>query len=177
MSVALPPHTGGTPYRVAVVCLGNICRSPMAAVVLADRFASAGLADQVEVVSAGTGGWHVGDPMDPRAAALLTRHGYDATRHRAQQLAAAWLEDCDLLLAMDAENHREIAAVGPAPQLRMFRDFDPAAQGDLDVPDPYYGGDDGFERVLAMVERTADELAVAVARSLRAGRRVEGAGG
>ena len=83
----LPPRTtpAGTPYRIAVVCLGNICRSPMADVVLNDRVESAGLAERVEVVSAGTGGWHVGGPMDRRAAALLTTHGYDASRHVAQQ--------------------------------------------------------------------------------------------
>jgi protein-tyrosine phosphatase len=75
-------------YRVAVVCLGNICRSPMAAVVLSDRVERAGLSDEVEIVSSGTGGWHVGGPMDERAARVLTTHGYDATRHRARQFDA-----------------------------------------------------------------------------------------
>ena len=91
MTAALPARTraGGAPYRVAVVCLGNICRSPMADVVLTDRVEAAGLADRVEVVSAGTGGWHVGGPMDRRAAALLTTHGYDASRHVAQQFGPA----------------------------------------------------------------------------------------
>src|SRR3954452_7907711 len=78
-----------TPYRVAVVCLGNICRSPMADVVLNDRLIRAGLERLVEVVSAGTGDGHVGRPMDRRAAALLTAHGYDASRHRAQQFASS----------------------------------------------------------------------------------------
>jgi protein-tyrosine phosphatase len=159
--------SGRTPYRIAVVCLGNICRSPMAAVVLSDRVERAGLSDDVEVVSAGTGGWHVGGPMDERAARLLTSHGYDATRHRARQFDADWFEDCDLILAMDSDNHRDVTRLAPEDgtshgtarepaTVRMFRDFDPAGTGD--VPDPYFGGDDGFDEVLSMVERTADAL-------------------
>jgi protein-tyrosine phosphatase len=163
---ALPPPRGGTPYRVAVVCLGNICRSPMAAVVLTDRVQAAGLGDRVEILSAGTGGWHVGGPMDPRAAALLTRHGYDATRHRVRRIEPDWLERCDLLLAMDAQNHETVFALGEAPHLLMFRDFDPVADGGPDVPDPYFGGDEGFEEVLEMVERTADALVQALAVQL-----------
>jgi protein-tyrosine phosphatase len=146
-------------YRVAVVCLGNICRSPMAAVVLEDRVARAGLSDEVEIVSSGTGGWHVGGPMDERAARVLTAHGYDATRHRARQFDAGWFEECDLILAMDSDNRRDVTDMAPEHQaatVRMFRDFDPAGPGD--VPDPYFGGDDGFDEVLAMVERTADAL-------------------
>jgi protein-tyrosine phosphatase len=145
-----------TPYRVALVCLGNICRSPMAAVVLEDRLERAGLADDVDVVSAGTGGWHVGGPMDERAAEVLTERGYDATRHRASQFDAGWFESCDLILVMDAQNQRDVTAIGSGSQVRMFRDFDPAGRGD--VPDPYFGGDDGFAEVLSMVERTADAL-------------------
>ena len=164
----LPPRTTptGTPYRVAVVCLGNICRSPMADVVVNDRLEAAGLDDRVEVVSAGTGGWHVGGPMDRRAAALLTTHGYDATRHRAQQFDAGWFDAVDLVLAMDADNFADIVAMGPSDRVRMFRDFDPrvGAADDRDVPDPYFGGDDGFEDVLAMVERTADALVPALSR-------------
>lgn len=156
----------GTPYRIAVVCLGNICRSPMAAVVLADRLDRAGLAERVEVVSAGTGAWHLGEPMDSRAAALLTAQGYDASQHRARRFEADWFADSDLVLAMDARNHTDVGALRPAGsapggQLRMFRDFDP--QGPGDVPDPWYGGDDGFDAVLAMVERTADALVAALA--------------
>ncbi len=163
----LPARTTppGTPYRVAVVCLGNLCPSPMADVELNDRIASAGLADRVQVVSAGTGGWHVGGPMDRRAAALLTTHGYDASRHVAQQFGPSWFADLDLVLAMDADNYADVVAQGPAANVRMFRDFDPrATDTDRDVPDPYYGGDDGFEAVLAMVERTSDALVAALQR-------------
>lgn len=141
-------RTPGT-YAVALVCLGNICRSPMAHVVLADRVDAAGL--DVRVVSAGTGDWHVGQPMDRRAAATLTVHGYDATRHRAQQFDPRWHEEVDLVLAMDEANLRELG--GRSERVRLFRDFDPAGPGE--VPDPYYGGDEGFEEVLTMVERTA----------------------
>jgi protein-tyrosine phosphatase len=138
---------------VALVCLGNICRSPMAHVVLEERLADAGLGDRVEVTSSGTGDWHVGDPMDRRAAATLTTAGYDATRHRAQQWAGN--DEADLVLAMDAANLADIGGAGE--RVRLFRDFDPIDPGS-DVPDPYYGGDSGFEEVLAMVERTAAAL-------------------
>jgi protein-tyrosine phosphatase len=142
-----------------MVCLGNICRSPMAEVVLRAKLQQAPLND-VEVVSAGTGDWHVGKPMDTRAAATLTARGYDATRHRAQQVPAAWLEDCDVVLAMDAENRTDLAALSDSDasgRLRLFRDFDPEAPG-ADVPDPYFGESDGFADVLAMVERTCDRI-------------------
>jgi protein-tyrosine phosphatase len=149
----------GSPYRIAVVCLGNICRSPMADVVLNQKLEQAGLSGKVEVVSAGTGDWHVGGPMDRRAATVLTAAGYDASRHRAQQFTAAWLDEHDLVLVMDADNYATVTALGKGDRVRMFRDFDPRADdADRDVPDPYYGGDDGFDRVLAMVERTAEQI-------------------
>jgi protein-tyrosine phosphatase len=167
----------GSTYRIAVVCLGNICRSPMAEVVLNDRVERVGLANTVEVVSAGTGNWHVGRPMDRRAAALLTAEGYDATRHRAQQFGGDWFADHDLILAMDGENYSDITdatqLADEVDRVRMFRDFDPlVADGGRDVPDPYYGGEDGFAAVLAMVERTSDALVAAlpaVLASARAG--------
>lgn len=152
------------PYRIAVVCLGNICRSPMAGVVLADRVARAGLGDRVEVATAGTGDWHVGSPMDRRAAAVLVAAGLDPSEHRARQFDPGWFDDFDLVLAMDAANRADLAALataanGDQERVRMFRDFDPLADdGDREVPDPYYGGDEGFETVMAMVQRTADQL-------------------
>jgi protein-tyrosine phosphatase len=171
MTSVLPPASRrtGAPYRIAVVCLGNICRSPMADVVLNDRLQRAELAEAVEVISAGTGHWHVGGPMDDRAAALLTRHGYDATRHRARQFDPSWFDDVDLVLAMDSANYADVTRLGPATSVRMFRDFDPLAEeaGDRDVPDPYFGGDDGFEAVLEIIERTSDALVQALRRSLR----------
>jgi protein-tyrosine phosphatase len=156
---------GGSPYHIALVCLGNICRSPMAEVVLTRKVADAGLADRVVVRSAGTGDWHVGEPIDERAGATLRGAGYDPSGHRAQQFGPGWL-DHDLVLAMDAANLAGVRALaGDDGRVRMFRDFDP--QGPGEVPDPWYGGPDGFTEVLAMVERTADALVVALQRTLR----------
>jgi len=158
----LPPARHEGRYRIGVVCLGNICRSPMAEVVLSERVAEAGLDDRVEVDSCGTGDWHIGDPMDRRAAATLAAAGYDASRHRAQQFAGSWLEEYDVLLAMDAQNRSD---VGGNERVLMFRDFDPVEPGS-DVPDPYYGGDSGFEEVLTMVERTSARIVEALRRRL-----------
>ena len=159
--MSLPAARTPGRYRVALVCLGNICRSPMADVVLSARVEEAGLAALVEVASCGTGGWHVGDPMDPRAAATLTGAGYDASRHRARQFDTTWLDDNDLVLAMDRSNLADVVSTSSTTdtasttdRVRLFRDFDPVDTGG-EVPDPYYGGHAGFEEVLTMVERTA----------------------
>ena len=161
----LPSPRSDSVYRIAVVCLGNICRSPIAEVVLTSRIDQAGLADQVLVDSWGTGNWHVGGAMDTRSAATLTRSGYDATRHRAQQFLARHVDDHDLVLAMDRSNLADLRRLGVDPdRLRLFRDFDPEPD-DGEVPDPYYGGESGFHDVLAMVERTAGSL-VAELRAL-----------
>jgi protein-tyrosine phosphatase len=153
-------------YRVALVCLGNICRSPMAHVVLEARLHEAGLAGLVEVTSCGTGDWHVGEPMDTRAAATLAAAGYDASRHRARQFARSWLDEHDLVLAMDSANLAAIGGPTGDGRVRLFRDFDPAVPGG-DVPDPYYGGDDGFQEVLTMVERTSAALVSLLAPTLQ----------
>ncbi|MEQ6903820.1 low molecular weight protein-tyrosine-phosphatase [Nocardioides sp. YIM 152588] len=168
MDVPVPRAPGG--YRVALVCLGNICRSPMADVVLSARVADAGLGDAVTVVSAGTGDWHVGETMDRRAAALLTSEGYDPTAHRAQQVATTWFDTFDLLLAMDEANLADLYELdreGEATsdgRVRLFRDFDPEGPGE--VPDPYYGGDAGFTSVLAMAERTSERLVALIGEAL-----------
>jgi protein-tyrosine phosphatase len=160
--MALPPPTG-SPYGIAFVCLGNICRSPMASVVLGHLVDRAGLAGKVEVSSCGTGGWHVGQTMDPRAAAQLLAEGYDPSHHRARQFDASWLRN-DLVLAMDATNLADITGGGDHhDHVRLFRSFDPlvptdAPPEDLDVPDPYYGGDDGFVEVIGIVERTCRSI-------------------
>jgi protein-tyrosine phosphatase len=159
----LPPAREPGRYRIALVCLGNICRSPMAHVVLEARLSEAGLADAVTVASSGTGDWHVGRPMDERAAATLTEAGYDATRHRARTFDAGWHDEHDLVLVMDAANLRDVGGVGE--RVAMFRDFDPVEPGG-DVPDPYYGGAAGFEEVLRMVERTCTSLVSALSREL-----------
>lgn len=176
MSLAsrLPPaRDSDGPYRVALVCLGNICRSPIAHVVLQKALDRAGVSGRVEVDSSGTGDWHLGHPMDRRAAAALASAGYDGSAHRAQQFTEDWYDRHDLILAMDESNFRDISALAPDEEtakqrVRMFREFDPRADyGDMEVPDPYYGEDDGFTHVLRIVERTSEGLAGALAEHLR----------
>ena len=153
-------------YTIGLVCSGNICRSPTADVVLTALVAEAGLSDRVRVVSSGTGDWHVGEPMDHRSAATLREAGYDPSRHRAQQLDASWF-DHDLLLVMDRANLTAVRRLGgDAGNVRLFRDFDPVDPGG-EVPDPYYGGEDGFAEVLAIVERTSTALVADLADQLR----------
>jgi protein-tyrosine phosphatase len=151
-----------------MVCLGNICRSPMADVVLSQRVDEVGLAGRVTVTSCGTGDWHVGGPMDERAAAVLRANDYDPSAHRAQQFSPSWLAANDLVLAMDAGNLADVRRVGESSggdagpdRVRLFGDFDPVQPGG-EVPDPYYGGQQGFEEVLAMVERTCAALVSAL---------------
>lgn len=136
--------------RVVFVCTGNICRSPIAEKVFLDELERAGLADTVQVASAGTGGWHIGAPADDRAVALLRAEGY-ADEHVARQVDAELLS-ADLLIALDNEHRRALQAVVPEPgRVRLLRSFDPDSPDGADVPDPYYGGDEGFAEVLAMV--------------------------
>ncbi len=161
MTLPAPREPGR--YRIALVCLGNICRSPMAHVVLEARLAEAGLSDVVTVASSGTGDWHVGRPMDERAAATLSDAGYDASRHRARTFDAGWHDDHDLVLVMDEANLHDVG--GRGERVAMFRDFDPDEPGGA-VPDPYYGGAAGFEEVLRMVERTSTSLVAALTREL-----------
>ena len=164
-----PDYPSLMTYRITAVCLGNICRSPIAEVVLRDRVAAAGLGELVVVDSAGTGDWHIGHPADPRAQATLSAAEYEHD-HRARQINEGWMSDIDLLLAMDSANYRDLQRMvdlsGMTPELRMLRSFDPelahfnAPHPELDVPDPYYGGDEGFVEVLAMIERAADALVI-----------------
>ncbi len=143
--------------RILFVCLGNICRSPTAEAVMVRLVAEAGLEDAIELDSAGTGAWHVGSPPDERATRAAATRGF-AMRGTARQVTLADFDAFDLLLAMDAENHRNLRALAPnqaaAAKVRLLREFDPASAtaANLDVPDPYYGGPDGFDRVLDLVE-------------------------
>lgn len=136
--------------HVVFVCTGNICRSPIAEKVFAAELARAGLTDGVHVSSAGTGGWHVGSPADDRAAALLRAEGYPDA-HSARQVDAEQL-GAELLVALDDSHRRALRAMVPEPdRVRLLRSFDPDAPDGAEVPDPYYGGDDGFVEVLAMI--------------------------
>lgn len=142
------------PYRIAVVCLGNICRSPMAAAVLRHKVAEAGLDDEVVVSSAGTGDWHVGGGADRRAGAALRARGYPDD-HCAQQFRSAHFADHDLVLGMDSANVRDLRRLAPDRKIgAAVRLFDI----DTDVEDPYYGGPADFESALDQIERAADVL-------------------
>ena len=143
--------------RILFVCLGNICRSPTAEGVMRHVLREEGLEDRLEIDSAGTGGWHVGAPPDERATAAA-RDRSIVLEGSARKFAAGDWDEFDLILAMDEDNRRDLLAVAPdddaRAKVRMLREFDPASDGagDLDVPDPYYGGDEGFEHVLDLVE-------------------------
>jgi protein-tyrosine phosphatase len=144
------------PIRLLFVCMGNICRSPTAEGVMRALLLEQGLEDVVEVDSAGTGGWHVGDPPDPRATAAARARGI-TLEGAARTVTRADFTDYDLILAADRRNVRDLRGVVPRSarsRIHLLREYDPASEGapDLDVPDPYYGGDDGFERVLDLVD-------------------------
>lgn len=136
--------------HVCFVCSGNICRSPIAEKMLAAEIEAVGLTDRVRVTSAGTGHWHVGHPMDDRAARILTEHGYPV-EHAARQVDSESLA-ADLLIALDAEHQRSLERSVPEPhRVRLLRSFDPVAADGAEVPDPYYGGPDGFTEVYEMI--------------------------
>ncbi|WP_395600886.1 low molecular weight protein-tyrosine-phosphatase [Pseudomonas sp. B19125] len=147
--------------EVLFVCLGNICRSPTAEGVLRHKLREAGLAGQVEVASAGTGEWHIGNPPDQRSQRAALVRGYDLSAQRAQQVSRADFARYDLILAMDHSNLRNLQALHPGQgkaELDLFlRRYD--AEVD-EVPDPYYEGEQGFERVLDLIERACDLLVI-----------------
>ena len=162
-----PPRDPAGPYRICLVCLGNICRSPMAEAVLRAELDQAGLGDAVEVDSAGTGDWHVGSRMDARASAELADRGFDGARHRARQFEPGWLADRDLVLAMDGQNLADLGRLGAEPaRLRLFRSFDPAAESGAEVPDPYYGEGASFSLALDQIEAAARALAAPLRAAL-----------
>ena len=155
------------PYRICLVCLGNICRSPMAEVVVRTELHRAGLADRVEVDSAGTGDWHIGEPMHGPAFHELTRRGYDGSGHRARQIQRSWLAGYDLILAMDRRNLSDLGRMDPEAfetgRIRLLRWFDPGlaawdAHHDA-VPDPYGGSPEDFELAFDLIQEAARGLA------------------
>lgn len=149
------------PTGVLFVCLGNICRSPLAEGVFTHLSREAGLDDRFRIDSAGTGGWHAGEPPDPRSVEVAARHGI-VLEGVARKTRPRDFHDFDLILAMDGENLRDLERSHPGGEVRatlsLFREFDPEARGDLDVPDPYYGGRDGFDEVYRMVHRSCLRL-------------------
>ena len=169
--------TTDEPVRLCFVCLGNICRSPTAEGVMRALVAEAGLEDRVVVDSAGTGGWHRGEPPDERAQAEARRRGLELTS-RASQFRAGDALAYDLVLAMDRSNLADLRSLTPEPELRarlrLLREFDPAAgpddEWDLEVPDPWYGGEDGFAVVFDLVDAACRGLLDHVRLELLAGR-------
>jgi protein-tyrosine phosphatase len=157
-------------YRIVFVCLGNICRSPMAEVVMRAMVDEAGLSSQIEVASAGTGDWHVGERADARALDALRRRGYDGSAHHARQFGSDSYDEHDLVVALDSGNLaalRRLAPAGRAAGVRLLLSFDPEAT-EIDVPDPYYGGPAGFDDVLEMVERACRGLLAEIRSDLPA---------
>jgi protein-tyrosine phosphatase len=150
-------------YRILFVCLGNICRSPTAEGVMRHKLREHGLHDDVDVESAGTGGWHIGHPPDERASTAASRRGI-VLESRAQRFIVEHFDDFDLILAMDRQNLADIRSLAPHAdaegRIALLREFDIDAvvAGELEVPDPYYGGEQGFEDVLDMVERACEGL-------------------
>jgi protein-tyrosine phosphatase len=147
-------------YRIVTVCTGNICRSPMAELMLTRAFADAGLADDVTVDSAGTTGWEAGRPIDERAAVKLTELGIESHLHRARQFEPAWYRERDLILALDLDHYRELRTDAPdddsRDRIHLLREFDPSTTDtdleDLGIYDPWYGDASDFEATWKLVD-------------------------
>jgi len=141
--------------RICFVCMGNICRSPTAEGVFRHLVEQAGLGHAVTIDSAGTDAWHVGEPPDVRAAAEARRRGVSLDGQRARQFTAQDFARFDRVIAMDGSNLRKLERLAHTPEARaklsLLRDHDPASAPGQDVPDPYYGGRDGFPRVFDIV--------------------------
>lgn len=146
---------------VLFVCLGNICRSPLADGIFRKRVEEADLADRFEIDSAGTGNWHVGERPDQRMRRTARRYGISLDHQRARQVGPEDFDEFDHLFAMDRDNLDKIEQAAEehdaTAEIHLFRDFDPDP-GDGEVPDPYYRGQDGFEEVYEIVERTCEAL-------------------
>jgi len=145
--------------RILFVCLGNICRSPTAEGVFRKLVTEAGMAERFQISSAGTGGWHIGDLPDRRMRAAASKRGY-RLESRARQVDSVDFEKFDHIIAMDRSNHADLLALCPdehRSKIALLRDWDEEPD-DLDVPDPYYGGPEGFDLVIDIVERSCRRL-------------------
>lgn len=157
------------PVRVLVVCLGNICRSPMAEGVIRARIETSSLAGQVLLDSVGTGAWHVGQPPDSRAIATAARHGIDIAGLRGRQLSRGDFARHDWLLCADRSVLHDVLSRGPVeahPRCALLLDW--AGMGDVEVPDPYTGGTADFEAVWSMLDRAAHGIVARLETTLNA---------
>jgi protein-tyrosine phosphatase len=138
------------PIAVSFVCMGNICRSPTAEAVMRHLVREAGLSQRITVDSAGTGAWHVGEERDRRSRAVASQRGMPITGE-ARQFTRSDFDRFDLVLALDLDNERDLRRLAPNDEarakIRLLRSFEPGAAPGAEVPDPYYGGPEGFDRV------------------------------
>ncbi|AXK44787.1 low molecular weight protein-tyrosine-phosphatase [Brachybacterium saurashtrense] len=159
-------------YRILTVCTGNICRSPMAEYVLRAALEDAGLGDRAEVSSVGTTGWEEGNPIDPRAGALLARHGIASADHRARRMEARELRAAHLVLTLDHDHvdpvRRMLGPEQAARTQRMVRDFAPGPVEDTGIRDPWYGDEDDFETVWTQLDEAVDGIVTHVREALAA---------
>lgn len=155
-------------YKVLFVCTGNICRSPSAEAVFRDMVKREGLSAQIAADSCGMGAWHVGDPPDRRSQATALERGVDMSALRARQIKAADFDGFDLLLAMDRghlKDMRRMAPAGTEEKVQLFMDYAPSG-APREVPDPYYGGEEGFSEVFTLIEKGSKGLLVHIRKSL-----------
>lgn len=161
------------PVRICFVCTGNICRSPMAEAVFAELVAREGLDGAFLVSSAGTGGWHVGEPADHRAATALASRGYDGSAHRARQFDPDWFAGLDLVVTFDRTQERilreQARTEADRAKVQALLSFDDEQSALGEVPDPYYSDADHFDRVLAIIERACTALLRQTAPGIRQG--------
>jgi protein-tyrosine phosphatase len=150
------------PKKVLFVCLGNICRSPLAEGLFIHLVRERGLEERYEIDSAGTGDWHVGHFADPRSQAVANTHGIKLLSRARQVEAPDDFETFDLIVAMDRSNRRDLRELAPEEhhgKIRLMREWDSEADGEHpEVPDPYYGGPQGFEDMYAMLRRSCERL-------------------
>lgn len=151
--------------KVLFVCLGNICRSPLAEGILKQRVKEEGLENKIYVESAGTSGWHIGEPPDPRSMDVAMKNGFRLNSLGRKAIAEDF-ETFDYIIAMDKSNYTDLQRIGrtagdDAATLYLMRDFDDIGRG-KDVPDPYYGGNDGFDRVYEMLDRSCRNLLIEI---------------
>lgn len=164
----MPERISDQQTSVLFICLGNICRSPLAEGIFTELVEQRGLSDRFHIDSCGTGGWHAGDGADPRSVLVAAKNGLDISHLRARKFDAKRDPGAfDWHIVMDRSNHDDVIAMGtPKDKVRLMRSFDPILDSPIDVPDPYYGGDDGFDKVYEMLTRACEGMLSHIASDL-----------